>query len=64
MMNISKFFVINKVKILLCVQFLKDNLIIEEFIHTFDNKTITIDSIFYLKFKQCLLNFIIDSINY
>ena len=63
MMNISKYFVINKIKILWCMQFLKNDSIIQWFTHIFDDETITIDQIIYLKFEQFLLNLIVDSIN-
>ena len=63
MMNVSKYFIIDKVKILWCMQFLKDDLITQWFTHTFDGETITADQVIYLKFKQFLLNLIIDSIN-
>ena len=62
-MNISKYFIIDKVKILWYMQFLKDDSIIQWFIHTFDDETITTDQIIYLKFEQFLLNLIIDLIN-
>ena len=63
MMNASKYFVIDKIKILWCMQFLKNDSIIQWFIHTFDDETMTVDQIIYLKFEQFLLNFVIDSIN-
>ena len=63
MINVLKYFIINKVKILYCMQFLKDDLIIQWFIHTFDDETMTIDQVIYLKSKQFLLNLVVDSIN-
>ena len=62
-MNISKYFVIDKVKIFWYMQSLKNDSIIQWFIHIFDDETITIDQVIYLKFEQFLLNLIIDSIN-
>ena len=63
MMSASKYFAINKVKIFWYMQFLEDDSIIQWFIHTFDGETMTTDQIIYLKFKQFLLNFVVDSIN-
>ena len=45
------------------MQFLKSDSTIQWFIHTFDDETITIDRVIYLKFEQFLLNLITDSIN-
>ena len=45
------------------MQFLKNDSIVQRFIYTFDDETMTIDQIIYLKFEQFLLNMIIDSIN-
>ena len=44
-MNVSKDFIIDKVKILWYMQFLENDLIIQWFIHTFDNETMTVDQI-------------------
>ena len=63
MMNASEYFVIDKVKILWCVQFLKDDSAIQWFIHTFDGETIAADQVIYLKFEQFLLDLVTDSIN-
>ena len=63
MMSASKYFVINKIKIFWCMQFLESYSVIQWFIYSFDDETMTIDQIIYLKFKQFLLNFVIDSIN-
>ena len=62
-MNTSKYFVIDKVKIFWCMQFLKNNSTIQWFIYTFDDEMMMIDQVIYLKFEQFLLNFVIDSIN-
>ena len=45
------------------MQFLKDNSIIQRFIYSFDNETMTTDQISYLKFEQFLLDLVVDSIN-
>ena len=62
-MSVSEYFVTDKVKNFWCMQFLKNDLIIQWFIYTFDDKMMTIDQVIYLKFEQFLLNFVIDSIN-
>ena len=45
------------------MQFLESDSTIQWFTHIFDDETITIDQVIYLKFEQFLLNLIIDSIN-
>ena len=45
------------------MQFLESDSIIQWFTHIFDDETITIDQVIYLKFEQFLLNLIIDSVN-
>ena len=45
------------------MQFLESDSIIQWFIYIFDDETVTIGQIIYLKFEQFLLNLIIDSVN-
>ena len=63
MINVSKYFITDKIKILWYIQSLKSNLTIQWFTHISDNKVITLNQVTYLKFEQFLLNLIIDLVS-
>ena len=63
MMSVSEYFVINKIKIFWCMQFLESDLTIQWFIHISDDESIASSQVIYLKFEQFLLDLIADSIN-